>query len=418
MQMFRPEANRLCKFLEVSALSIALATRGGFQGKQGYLRVMSSNASRRAKSGFHPIDWKERREPKWFIVRESYLVSVDEPDQSAIFDVFLVDDEFQIERPTRLIKQGIHLFDKLAESLGDGGEGEEAETDGEGGKKDKKMKHKGGAKGEAQLRGQDEFADGVGDPDDPSTTDLAAADPRHLRNASSHTFYIINAERRVKVVAKNERQMDQFIASCVLFDAAICVKLTRFRIQDREDGRPLHLGGQEPIRQLCSDPDERSCPMADRRTGLLLESQSGDLARQGAHLHPRLVARELATSQDSILKLTIYSLPSCISVDHLRSTRSGDWIVSSNARPTKECRSSSSSTKRSRTASRPLIPNTPRSVCSRCPQTSTFSGRLPIRGLATSCGRTTRRCASSTRRLPLWEVSISASDGGTLLGTS
>ena len=77
--MFRPEANRLCKFFELSAMSIALAKRGGSQGKQGYLRVLSSGASRHKRPGFHPLDLKRRHEPKWFIVRESYIVSTDEP---------------------------------------------------------------------------------------------------------------------------------------------------------------------------------------------------------------------------------------------------------------------------------------------------------------------------------------------------
>jgi phospholipase D1/2 len=81
--MFRPEANRLCKFLEISALSIHLANVGGnsFQGKQGYLRIMSSGTSRKKLRGFHPFEWKKRHEPKWFLVRESYIVCVDEPDQ-------------------------------------------------------------------------------------------------------------------------------------------------------------------------------------------------------------------------------------------------------------------------------------------------------------------------------------------------
>ena len=60
-------------------MSIALAKRGGSQGKQGYLRVLSSGASRHKRPGFHPLDLKRRHEPKWFIVRESYIVSTDEP---------------------------------------------------------------------------------------------------------------------------------------------------------------------------------------------------------------------------------------------------------------------------------------------------------------------------------------------------
>lgn len=54
----------------------------------------------------------------------------------------------------------------------------------------------------------------MGDPNDPSTTDaVSKEDKAELRDASSHTFYITNAQARLKLVAKNERQMDQFIAS-------------------------------------------------------------------------------------------------------------------------------------------------------------------------------------------------------------
>lgn len=79
LQMFRPEANRLCKFLEFSAMSLQLATKGGSHGKQGYLRVLSSGASRHQKPGFRPLALKRRHEPKWFMVRESYIVATDEP---------------------------------------------------------------------------------------------------------------------------------------------------------------------------------------------------------------------------------------------------------------------------------------------------------------------------------------------------
>ena len=97
--MFGPGANRLCKFLEISAMSVMLAPVGGEQGKQGYLvstasvtyllsftdlllppqRIMSSGASRRKEQGFHPFSWSSRHEPKWFVVRDSYIVAVDDP---------------------------------------------------------------------------------------------------------------------------------------------------------------------------------------------------------------------------------------------------------------------------------------------------------------------------------------------------
>lgn len=78
--MFRPEANRLAKFLEVSALALQLAGLGGTTGKQGYLVVLKGGASRKKAPGFHPIASKRRHEPKWFMVRDSFIVAVDHPD--------------------------------------------------------------------------------------------------------------------------------------------------------------------------------------------------------------------------------------------------------------------------------------------------------------------------------------------------
>lgn len=210
--MFVPEANRLCKFLEISALSLALANRGGFQGKQGYLRIMSSGAfSRRKRAGFHPMEWKERREPKWFIVRESYLICVDEPDQTEIYDIFLLDDEFQLKRPTRLLKQGIHLIDwhdarkqQHSPPIPQSTYVDSPEESKNKGKNKHKTKRR--SMSVPTRRSTED------DPNDPTATDLLGADPKH-QNASSHVFYIINSEREVKLTAKNERQMDQFIAS-------------------------------------------------------------------------------------------------------------------------------------------------------------------------------------------------------------
>jgi hypothetical protein len=77
--MFRPEANRLAKFLEISALGLRLAG-GGLSGKQGYLTVIGSGASRKRATGFNPLAFKHRHEPKWFLIRESFIAAVDQPD--------------------------------------------------------------------------------------------------------------------------------------------------------------------------------------------------------------------------------------------------------------------------------------------------------------------------------------------------
>ncbi|GAA6057144.1 hypothetical protein JCM3770_004845 [Rhodotorula araucariae] len=199
--MFGAGANRLCKFLEISAMSIQLATRGGEQGKQGYLRVTSSGASRRKQPGFHPISWKRRHEPKWFIVRDSYIVAVESPASTEVFDVIMVDSTFEIERPSRVYRKGLNLLhpDNSNDSLS--------------------------ADDELRAGAMDLLANepkppthrGVADPHDPSTTNPKSASDEDagdgLKNSSTHTFYLRSSERKLRLVAKTERQQDQFIAS-------------------------------------------------------------------------------------------------------------------------------------------------------------------------------------------------------------
>jgi len=74
--IFRPESNRLCKFLELSALGVRLAAEGSFHGKEGTLTIQSSKGVdfRRA---LRPSLFKERHRPKWFLVRHSYVACVD-----------------------------------------------------------------------------------------------------------------------------------------------------------------------------------------------------------------------------------------------------------------------------------------------------------------------------------------------------
>ncbi|GAA5927466.1 uncharacterized protein JCM15063_005909 [Sporobolomyces koalae] len=194
--MFGPSANRLCKFLEISAMSIQLATRGGEQGKQGYLRITSGGASRRKQPGFHPLSWKKRHDPKWFIVRDSYLVAVDDPASTEIYEVMLVDSTFEIERPTRMYRKGLKVLahdNSSAESLAGN---DVARTDGLLSDEPKPQGHH-----------------GAGDPNDPSATNSGKGEDSDLKDTSNHTFYLRSSERKLRLVAKTERQQDQFIAS-------------------------------------------------------------------------------------------------------------------------------------------------------------------------------------------------------------
>lgn len=206
--MFRPEANRLCKFFELSALGISLATRGGFSGKQGYLRVLSKGGRKQEqRSVLSPTHWLGMTDPRWFIVRESYIVICPGPETLEVHDVFLIDGEFKVERPKRIYKQATHFATELRGHGGlssDEQAGEDARNGDEKGQKEQRIgMHNGGDNTALLTDGQ--FKEG--EKKRKQTKDAANT------NVSSHTFYIHNAERKLKLSAKSDRILEQFVAS-------------------------------------------------------------------------------------------------------------------------------------------------------------------------------------------------------------
>lgn len=93
--MFRADSNRLCRFLELSALGVRLAAEGSYHGKEGYLHIQSSKGLdfRRVLT---PAKVIARHSRKWFLVRQSYIVCVESPENMNIYDVYLVDSKFSI----------------------------------------------------------------------------------------------------------------------------------------------------------------------------------------------------------------------------------------------------------------------------------------------------------------------------------
>ena len=146
--IFRADSNRLCKFLELSALGVRLAAEGSYHGKEGYLVIQSSKGLdfRRILT---PKGVFARHSPKWFLVRHSYIVCVDSPENMQIYDVFLLDPKFQI-----LSKR-------------------------------KKLK-------------------------DSTPTDIEKAPKSSAPRPQHHRLKIQNSERKIKLLAKNERQLRQF----------------------------------------------------------------------------------------------------------------------------------------------------------------------------------------------------------------
>lgn len=146
--IFRPDSHRLCKFLELSALGVRLAAEGSYHGKEG-LMVIQSSKGMDLRRGFNLQTFRKNHTPKWFLVRHSYIVCVDGPEEMNIFDVFLVDPKFGLRTKRKSLR-------------------------------DQKAK------------------------DIALTATNRAAHPQH------HVLRLQNSERKLKLLAKNERQMNQF----------------------------------------------------------------------------------------------------------------------------------------------------------------------------------------------------------------
>lgn len=147
--IFRPDANRLCKFLELSSLAMRLAVEGGYHGKEGLMAIVSKPKIdfRRRPTAPSVVNFKRKHPHKWWLVRHSYLVAVDSPESLEPIEVFLVDEDFSADKKKT-------LRDKTPQEL---------------------------AKSAA-----------------------ATAQPKH------HLLKLYNAERKLKLLAKNERQLLQF----------------------------------------------------------------------------------------------------------------------------------------------------------------------------------------------------------------
>ena len=147
--VFRPESNRLCKFLELSALGVRLAAEGSYHGKEGLL-VLKSGKGVDFRRAWTPTLFVSRHGPKWFCVRHSYVVCVDSPEEMNIYDVFLVDSNFRISSKRQ------------------------------------------------RLRDQQKAKDMA------KVAKDTATHPQH------HQLKLVNSERKLKLLAKNEKVLQQF----------------------------------------------------------------------------------------------------------------------------------------------------------------------------------------------------------------
>ncbi|KAI0324905.1 phospholipase D [Cubamyces sp. BRFM 1775] len=283
--MFHPAVNRLAGFLELGALTIALAQSGGAQYKAGFLRLEA--VAPKGLFGRRAAGWREKKKQRWCAVRESYMVAMEEMGELTVWDVFLIDQDFKIERPTRYYRQGLNLFHQLDDH--DSEHEDEVKAHGQDKAKVEyqprprkrltstvgsikssisKVLHLGHQRhhdhghhrdhsasmnnlGESTQHGRrrsdsttstssvesgpssrpltpmfdpstntNPLEGGMHDHDHvreedvrPPTEDPGEKKKKSSKDVSKHTFYVVNSQTRLKLYAKNERQMLQWIAA-------------------------------------------------------------------------------------------------------------------------------------------------------------------------------------------------------------
>lgn len=119
---FRSDTNDLMQFLELSHLSLKLSSEYSFHGKEGTL-IIRSRASELGwrVSHWHPRDFKEmieRHTKKWVLVRDSYIVVVDNIYSTRIREVFFLDSYLKVKHITE--EQGDKVADAIAQDDVDG----------------------------------------------------------------------------------------------------------------------------------------------------------------------------------------------------------------------------------------------------------------------------------------------------------
>ncbi|PYH95222.1 phospholipase D1 [Aspergillus ellipticus CBS 707.79] len=212
--IFKPDSNRLCKFLELSALGVRLAAEGSYHGKEGFLVIQSSKGLdfRRALT---PGMVKKRHSPKWFLVRHSYVVCVDSPEEMNIYDVFLVDAFFKLQ-PQKV-----------------------------------------------SLRNQ-------------KAKDFAKSATESARHPQHHTLRLENSERKLRLLARNERQLHQFEDSI------------RFMVNNTHWARPNRFDSFAPVRHKCF-----AQWLVDARDHMWVVSRAINQAKDVIYIHDWWLSPEL-----------------------------------------------------------------------------------------------------------------------------
>ncbi|CDK29425.1 unnamed protein product [Kuraishia capsulata CBS 1993] len=96
----KPYCNKVFRFLQLSPIGVLLSTENDFNGKQGYLTILTKSKAQGWNVGhWKPMELKAmvvRHTPKWVVVRLGYIIYVSEIHSTTPLEVFLVDSSFKI----------------------------------------------------------------------------------------------------------------------------------------------------------------------------------------------------------------------------------------------------------------------------------------------------------------------------------
>ena len=227
---FKAQVNRLCRFLELSTFAIQMANMQGELGKQGYLQIKSRSSRKQSLNLMHLN--QQYRVPKWFIVRESYIVIVEHLYSLQVYDVFIMDQEFQVEQDRRFHRDVVEY-------------------------------------------GPDENEKKPPQSSEDAPERTGATVHHYLKR---HAFQVRNAERKLKLVAPSEREMEQFILS---------IKWAAGRNQF---GRPNRFESFAPIRRKA-----RAQWLVDGRDYFWMVSEAISNARERIYIHDWWLSPEFYT---------------------------------------------------------------------------------------------------------------------------
>jgi phospholipase D1/2 len=216
--LFRVDSNRLCKFLEVSALGMRLAAEGSYHGKEGFL-IIQSGKGLDFRKALNPALFRGRHTPKWFLVRHSYVVCVDSPEEMHIYDVFLFDENFRIQPQSSLLRDQIQK---------------------------------------------------------PKPKQIAQAAKESASHPQHHRLKLHNSERKMKLLARNERQLQQFEDSI------------RMMAAESPWTKPNRFGSFAPVRPKCF-----AQWLVDGRDHMWVVSRAINQAKDVIYIHDWWLSPEL-----------------------------------------------------------------------------------------------------------------------------